>query len=134
MEIIRRKTDYALRSLLYMADSPQGQVFTINTIAKKQKVPAAFLRKIFQGLASKKIISSQTGPGGGFSLLKSPQRISLKEVLEAVQGDISLSNCLFESRICSRAEECVVRDGLSIVQNKLAVLLDKYSLKDFLAR
>lgn len=132
MELIRRNSDYALRSLAYMAGLPYGKRFTISSIAKEQNIPATFLRKIFQKLSLNNIVDSHPGPGGGFYLLKKPYQLSLKEILEAVQGEISLSDCLFKSNVCSRAKTCSIRTGLSPLQKKLIDLLDKYTLDDFL--
>lgn len=132
MELIRRNSDYALRSLAYMAGFPSGKRLTVKLIAQKQSVPIAFLRKIFQRLSLKRIITSRRGPGGGFYLLKEPQQISLKEILESVQGRITLSDCLWESNLCNRSRICKIKPGLSVIQKKLIKLLDKYTLKDFL--
>src|SRR3989338_3713467 len=103
MEFIRRNSDYALRSLSYMARFPVGERFTIRIIAKEQNVPAPFLKKIFQRLSQGRIIRSQRGPKGGFYLLKKPHQIRLKKTLELIQGRISLSDCLFKDNICKRS-------------------------------
>lgn len=133
MELVRRNSDYALRSLAYMAEFPNGRKFTIRAIAKKEDVPAAFLGKIFQRLSLNKIVTSCRGPGGGFYLLKKPHQLTLKEILEVTQGRISLSDCLFDSKLCNRARACKINAALSNIQNRLINLLDKYTLKDFIA-
>lgn len=133
MEFIRRKTDYAMRSLIYMARFPIGKKLSIKIIAKKQRLPVTFLRKIFQKLSQRKIVNSSPGPAGGFYLLKKPQQITLKEILEVVQGPISLSDCLSNSNICKHSRTCKMKFGLSNIQYKLISLLDKYTLKDFIA-
>lgn len=131
MEVIRRNSDYALRSLSYMARFPKGRNLTAKAIAAEGDVPVVFLRKTFQKLSKAKIIDSKRGPRGGFYLLKGLADISLKEILEAVQGRVVLSDCLFEDDACSRAKRCRVRKRLSDAQKKFADLLDEYTLKDF---
>lgn len=131
MEFIRRNSDYALRSLAYMAKFPKGRNLTAKAIAAEGDVPVVFLRKTFQKLSKAKIIDSRRGPRGGFYLLKSLADISLKEILEAVQGRVALSDCLFEDDLCSRSKRCRVRKGLFGAQKKLANLLDEYTLNDF---
>ena len=132
MELIKRNSDYALSSLAYLGSFPIGKKFTIKLIAKKQGIPAAFLKKIFQKLSLQKIVSSQRGPSGGFYLLKKPRKIPLRKILESVQGRISLSDCLFENNLCNRSRTCKIRVGLSDIQKKLISSLDKYNLEDFL--
>jgi len=132
MELIKRNSDYALSSLAYMARFPIGKIFTIKLISKKQDIPQAFLKKIFQKLSLHKIVSSQRGPSGGFYLLLKPRKIPLRKILESVQGRISLSDCLFENNLCGRSRRCKIRIGLSDIQKKLVSLLDRYNLEDFL--
>lgn len=132
MELIRRNSDYAFRSLVYMARFPQGKIFKVKSIAKKEDVPIAFLRKILQKLSLNKILDSQRGPQGGYYLLRKPQDISLGEILESVQGRISLSDCIFEKNLCRRRDACRIKPGLSTLQKKLKNLLDGYTLRDFL--
>lgn len=131
MQLIRRNSDYALRSLWYLAGFPKGKKIKVSKIAKKQKVPVAFLRKTLLRLSKAGIIESQSGPTGGFWLSRRPSQISLKEVLESVQGRVSLNECLYDCSACSRWRRCSVRPGLSMIQEKLTGLLDKCSLEDF---
>ena len=132
MELIRRNTDYALRGLAYLAKFPKGKPLNIEAIAAKQGVPALFFRKIFQRLSSAKIVDSKTGPRGGFYLLKDARELNLNEVLEATQGKISLSDCLFERKLCERSRNCKIRKRLSGAQQQIADLLKRYTLDDFL--
>lgn len=126
--MIRRDSDYALRALSYMAEFPTGKRFTAADIAKKQDVPAAFLRKIFQKLAKNKIASSCPGPGGGFYLARKPSYINMKEILESVQGSISLNECLLDFNFCNRIKSCKVRKRLFSIQKEIDSLLTGLSL------
>lgn len=131
MQLLRRNSDYALRSLSFLAGLPRGKKIKVSAIAEKQDVPPHFLRKILLKLSKARIVESQSGPCGGFSLSRMPSQITLKEVLEAVQGRVSLNECLYDSNFCSRWRRCSVRPGLSVIQDKLIGLLDEYNLGDF---
>src|SRR3989338_4857870 len=131
MQLIRRNSDYALRSLSLLAGLPKGKKIKVITIAKKQNVPVAFLRKTLLKLSKAGIVESQSGPSGGFWLARKPSQISLKEVLESVQGRVSLNDCLYDCNSCSRWRNCSIRPGLSVIQEKLIGLLNECSLKDF---
>ncbi len=132
MQLIRRNSDYALRSLSLLAGLPKGSRIKVSAIAEKQDVPSPFLRKILLKLSKARIVESQSGPCGGFSLSRKPSQISLKEVLEAVQGRVSLNDCLYDCNSCSRWRRCSVRPGLSVIQEKLIGLLDECNLEDFI--
>lgn len=132
MQLIRRNSDYALRSLSLLAGLPKGKKIKVSAIAKKQDVPPPFLRKILLNLSKARIVGSQSGPCGGFWLSRKPSQITLKEVLEAVQGRVSLNDCLYDRNSCSRWRRCSVRPGLSVIQEKLIGLLDKCNLEDFI--
>ena len=132
MQLIRRNSDYALRSLGLLAGLPRGKKIKVTSIAKKQNVPVAFLRKTLLKLSKAGIVESQSGPSGGFWLARKPSQISLKEVLESVQGRVSLNDCLYDCNSCIRWRRCSVRPGLSVIQEKLIGLLDKCNLEDFI--
>lgn len=130
MEIIRRNSDYALRSLVYMSKFPIGKKFIIEDIAKRKDIPAVFLRKIFQRLRQARIINSQRGPDGGFYLLRRAKDISLREVLTTLQGEISLSDCILRKGVCDFSSRCRIKRKLARIQERVVGLLDKYILKD----
>ena len=132
MELIRRNSDYALRSLSHIARFPLGSKFTLRTIARKEDVPFAFLRKTFQKLSRKKIVGSHLGPKGGFYLLKEPSQITLGDILEAVQGPISLSDCLRYSGSCKRIKSCRVNKKLLSIQKEIDGLLAKTTLGELI--
>ena len=130
MELIRRNSDYALRSLTYMAGFPKGKRFTIAHIAKRQKAPKTFLKKIFQELAHTKIVAAYTGPNGGYELLKRPSQISMKDVVESLQGEVLMSECLVNKNFCDRQGECRVREKFYNIQDKIDGLFARTTIKE----
>jgi Rrf2 family nitric oxide-sensitive transcriptional repressor len=76
--------EYALRAVVYLAfEAPAGR--TTHEIALATKLPKDYLSKILQGLAKKGIVQTQRGVGGGISLLKSPEELTILEVVNAVE-------------------------------------------------
>ena len=131
MEFIRRNSDYALRALGRLSAFPMGKRLTVKEMASREDVPALFLRKIFQRLSSAGIVASRKGPDGGFYLVRDAGSIALRDVLEAVQGRVSISDCILNRDSCIRAKRCPIRKTLSGVERRFFKLLDKYTLKDF---
>jgi len=128
-------TDYAIRSVLFLAALPRGTMVEAGEIAVAQCVPLRFLLKIFRSLASVGIVGSQRGPGGGYVLLRDPADVTLLDIFEAVEGPMAISQCLMDPEFCSRhaAEHCPVRRALGSVQEVLARELSRYTIASLVA-
>jgi Rrf2 family protein len=72
------------------------------------EIPGVFLGKIAQQLARAGILEIIQGARGGFRLLRSPEEVTLLDVVEAIVGEIFLNDCLLALRSCSRVESCTV--------------------------
>jgi Rrf2 family iron-sulfur cluster assembly transcriptional regulator len=88
---LTRGGEYAILGVLYLAQQEDGKVSVLSTIAKAQAVPALFLAKVFQALAKVGIVKSHRGIRGGFTLARGAGDITMKDVIEAIEGPISLS-------------------------------------------
>lgn len=84
--------EYALRAVIHLADkSPEAQ--TTDQIAKATKVPKAYLSKVLQGLNAAKVVHSRRGIGGGVTLVKTPDELTILEVVEAVEPIGRIRTC-----------------------------------------
>ena len=83
---ITRAAEYAIRGVLYLSCQREGAVCLLNEISESQEIPPSFLSKIFQNLSKAGIVSSSRGTGGGFTLIRPPNSITLLDVLEAIQA------------------------------------------------
>ncbi len=104
---ITREADYAIRCVLHLSES-EGEIVMVNEIAKARKIPRSFLAKILQRLAKAGIIKSFRGVNGGYQLAKSPEKINLLDVIEAIDGPVAMNRCAIDRRMCSLSDECVV--------------------------
>ncbi|MEN3044875.1 MAG: Rrf2 family transcriptional regulator [Candidatus Hydrothermales bacterium] len=103
--LIKRKTDYAIRSILYLSQK-KNKIVDVNEIAREKFIPSNFLTKILQRLKKKGIIKSFKGKNGGFYLLKNPREINILEIIEIMQGPISLNLCAVDKRKCKLSNVC----------------------------
>ena len=76
--------EYALRAVVYLAQNPERSC-TTEEVAKATKVPSAYLAKILQGMVRSGVIRSQRGVGGGVKLARSPEELTILEVVNAVE-------------------------------------------------
>jgi len=126
---ITRKGDYAIRGMVYLADRPFGTVCLLTEIAADVNVSKALLAKIFQQFAKLGLVSSSRGAGGGFTLGRPTEKISLLEVIVAVEGPILMNRCLLAGGTCSRDTFCTVHPVWIEVQEKIRSLLGNVTLK-----
>jgi Rrf2 family protein len=91
---VGRRVEYALRALCYMAGQPAGRVVPRAEIESHQAVPAHFLSKILRALVEAGILESAPGAHGGFRLARSPVEVTFRDVFEAIEGRLSLTECV----------------------------------------
>lgn len=129
---ITRQTEYAIRGLRELVQRNDEAPVQLKLIAGSCEVSEAFLAKIFQMLAQAGIVKSHRGVKGGFSLGKTPEEISLREIVEICEGGIVLNHCLRKVNRCSNADSCNVADAWKEAQDALTGALDKTHLVDVL--
>lgn len=85
--------EYALHCLLYLIDPPADAKLVMKDIALFQGVSETYLSKIFARMKKGGLVRSTPGVKGGYELARSPEKITFLEVVEAVEGPISLFQC-----------------------------------------
>lgn len=86
---ISRSTGYALLAVGYIAQNQDEKTILSQTIAKKYDISLEYLLKILQQLVKANVLRSKRGPRGGFTLAKPIKKISMLEIIEAIEGRIS---------------------------------------------
>lgn len=127
---LTRKGEYAIRGVVYLAQLPLGKVALISEIAEAVDVPQMFLAKILQSFAKIGLVNSFRGAGGGFMLGRPASQITLREVVEAVEGPIMPNRCLMGSGVCERDTTCGVHPVWRQVQQRVVEVLDGVTIED----
>lgn len=127
---LTKGTDYGVRSVIYMAKQPPRTVSLVADIARHEGIPESYLAKILQDLTKEGILRSHRGAKGGFSLARPPEEITLREVIEAIEGTIALARCLNPWETCERQATCAVYPLLLQAQENLLALLGSRTLAD----
>ncbi len=131
---ITRRADYGVRTVLDVATLTQGSVALTHDIAARQGIPAAFLAKIVPALTRAGLLRSQRGSGGGLTLGRSAEQITLLDVVEAVDGPLALNVCVPWPGECRRSGECAVHEVWCEAYSALADRLRRSSIADLVAR
>jgi Rrf2 family protein len=106
--VYSKTCEYAIRALIYFADHPEASSATVKDVSKDSGVPAAYVAKIFQCLAKSRILGSQRGPTGGYSLLIPVDRLTLLKIVQSLD-DLSkspFSNCVMGYDKCNDKNPC----------------------------
>jgi Rrf2 family protein len=127
---ITRSGEYGLRGVLFLARQPAERFILVSEISKYQHIPETFLAKIFQRLSKAGLLRSSRGSKGGFSLGKPAGSITMREVIEAIDGPIALIRCLRREGECDDEELCPIYPVWSKAQQQLLEILDSTTVED----
>lgn len=127
---ISREADYSLLAMMYIAARPAGQLAYRREIAAHYNIPKEFLAKVLQKLTRHGLIKSFRGMQGGYLLARDAGRITLADVVQAVDGPITLVSCQRKGGRCPQEELCTVQSALFDVQHEFQRILNGITLED----
>ncbi len=107
MEITRR-SDYAIRMMLALAQAGDECPVSVRTLAERQDVPYAFARAVQRDLSAAGLVNASRGASGGLCIARPADEISLLDVVTATQGASSIAVCANEPGWCDRSAACAV--------------------------
>ncbi|MFM8551561.1 MAG: RrF2 family transcriptional regulator [Nitrospiraceae bacterium] len=133
-----KKSEYALRALLELIAHQKPPLLQRHDIAERQNIPIEFLEQILLTLKNAGLLASKRGINGGYSLLKSPDEITLGPVIRLLDGPLAPIGCVSKTAYqkcadCPYAEKasCPIQQVMLDVRNAIAAILDNYTLRDF---
>ena len=129
---ITRKSDYGLRAICELAKNHGKSPMSISEIAGSQGIPDPFLEKIMQALKAEGLIGATHGRGGGYSLNQDPSEVSVKDVIEALEGPVALVHCLDPSLQCMIEDGCTTSGFWSLINDRFQQALGETTLEDLL--
>lgn len=106
----------------------------LKDIAERQEISEKYLGHLIAPLKAAGLINSTRGAHGGYMLAKSPTEITMREVIQALEGSLSLSECIHAPAVCRRVKSCVTRDILGEVSEKMVEVLEASTLQDMINR
>lgn len=89
---LSKKTEYALRALIYASRFPEGTTFQIKELAEKNRIPKKFLELILLELKNGGIMRSKRGVGGGYLLARRPETIRSSEIIRVIEGPVTTAD------------------------------------------
>src|SRR2546423_7738388 len=131
--IFTTPTEYAIRGLSELASRPHSRSVLLDDLIPGTGLPRDFLGKIFQKLVKTGILKSAKGRGGGFSLARPAHEISLRHIIEALEGPQLLDRCVVGLEKCNDQMPCAQHDLYKPIRQRLNDYLDTTTLADLAA-
>jgi len=129
---VSRLADYAVVILSVMS-SVSNDVMNSSSISRLSKLPEPTVSKILKLLGRANILQSKLGANGGYTLLKSPEEVSMSDILQAIDGPVSVTSCIDGAMPdCNLADFCTIRGRWDNVNKVLCDALDGITLADMM--
>ncbi len=128
------RSRYGVRMMVGLAIHYGKGPLLLRVIAENQDISEKYLSQLIIPLKAAGFVDSTRGAHGGYTLAKQPDEISLKDIVEVLEGDLSLVGCVRRSSICNRASFCVTRDVWAQVESNIKDTLSSYTLRDMINR
>lgn len=116
---LSKKVEYGLMALMHMDSLRNGALATAREVSGAHSIPAELLGKVLQLLAKAELIQSVQGARGGYRLLRPLDRITLGEVVEALDGPVHLAPCQNDPACCEQYSSCNIKRPVFQVQKQL---------------
>ena len=124
------KGRYAPRAMLDLALNYGKEPMSLKNIGRRQEISERYLEHIMITLQSAGLVQSTRGSRGGFSLAKLPKEIKLSQIIQAVEGSISLVACVDDPKLCNRVDTCVTHEIWKKLKKAMLKVFDSVTLED----
>ena len=131
---ISTKGRYGLRTLMDISDHQSKGPVNLNDIAERQGISAKYLWQIVNLLKTAGFVRGTRGPKGGYILIRDPADITMLDVIQILEGPISLVECVDDADFCERMENCVAHSVWTDVSQVIRGALQKITLAEILRR
>jgi Rrf2 family cysteine metabolism transcriptional repressor len=123
---------YGLRAMLELARCHGQSPVLMSSLAKREAVSRKYLHGLLTALKKAELVRSIRGPGGGFVLAREPSKIRLSQVLHALEGPLSLVDCVADRLSCSRVNSCTAHRVWEELSETIENALDGVTLEDLI--
>jgi Rrf2 family cysteine metabolism transcriptional repressor len=119
-----------MRAMLDIATHADGGLVLLKDIAARQEISKRYLEHMMTQLRNRGLVVSERGASGGYRLARDPADIRLDQIFEALEGEIAPVECVRDSSVCQRADDCITRELWCEVSDAMRSVLAKKTLAD----
>jgi Rrf2 family protein len=130
---LSKKVEYGILALQYIANNSE-QKASAREMSDMLNIPFEFLSKTLQQLMRNGLILSQKGPQGGYILSREPDKISIAEIIDALEEKSNLVEC-FDNKneeSCQRADDCTIRHNIGGLQQQINNVFAKMTIAEMI--
>ncbi len=128
--LFSRSAEYGIRAMTFLATLPPGRLAGAREISQAEQIPMAFLWKILQNLARRRLIRSFKGLRGGYELALPASQLTLIMILEATDGSDRMDSCVLGLPNCSDENACPLHETWKELRTSMTAMLHKNTLAD----
>ena len=125
---LSKKADYGLIAVKHLAARGAGGPCSASEIALACGISGPLMAKVLQKLAKSGLVVSRHGSGGGYQLARGPKEISAFEVINAIDGPLTITSCVTNHGDCEQVTTCTVREPLRRVNESILQILKAVSI------
>ena len=130
---LSKKSDYALISMKHLATRTDASSSSAREISEAYDIPLELLAKVLQRLVRAKLLVSVQGTRGGYRLARHAASISVADVIQAVDGPVTVTACSTDDHNCDQYSKCSIRDPLWKIKNRILDALNTVSVAEMAA-
>jgi len=130
---LSKKADYALLSMRHLAGSGPRVSVSARELAESYGIPPELLAKVLQRLVRSGLLESRQGIRGGYGLARAAAAISVAEVIQAVDGPMTVTACTENDHTCDQYDKCNIRDPLWRIKDRIVSTLAATSVAELAA-
>jgi Rrf2 family protein len=127
---LSKKADYALMAVKHLALRQDAASCSAREIAEAYEIPLELLAKVLQRLVRSRLLVSVQGTRGGYRLGRPPATIPVADVIQAVDGPLTVTACSDEDHNCEQYSKCSIRDPLWKIRSRIVDALSTVSVAD----
>jgi len=127
---LSKKADYALMAMKHLATHTDVASTSARAIAEEYNIPLELMAKVLQILARCGLLASHQGTRGGYTLSKAPASISVADIIQAIDGPLTVTACSTDDEQCEQFNRCNVRDPLWKIKDRIITALETVSLAE----
>lgn len=130
---LSKKADYALLAVRHLAAHADGGAVSARELAETYDIPAELLAKVLQKLVRARLLESHQGIRGGYGLSRKADVMSVAEVIQAIDGPLTVTACTEDDRTCDQYAKCNIRDPLWRIKDRIVSALAATSIAELAA-
>jgi Rrf2 family protein len=130
---LSKKADYALMAMKHLALHSDRGASSAREIAEQYDIPIELLAKVLQRLVRRGLLVSHHGTRGGYRLARHAGLVSVADVIEAIDGPVTITACSTEDGRCEQYSRCNVRDPLMRVRERILAALGGCTIAELAA-